>query len=83
MVSAVKLQLINYINELPEYKLISLEPLLKMLVTDTFHIENIQFNDLEEDEKEAVIKSLEEFENGETYDADDIDWDNLENLVLN
>jgi hypothetical protein len=73
--SVIKERIINYIKELPDYKLIPLQPLLEMLIDDISYIEKVDFEDLDEDEKLAIVKGREEFNRGETVSLEDIDWD--------
>lgn len=81
--SAIKTELIDYINKLPDYKLIALKPMFQMISTDELAIiEKIRFDDLEEDERQAILQSRKEFENGEYYSHDEIDWDNLDKMNL-
>lgn len=81
--SAIRAELIEYINHLPDYKLVALKPMFEMISTDEVAIiEKINFDDLEPDEKEAIIQGRKEFERGETVSFEDIDWDNLENMDL-
>jgi len=58
--SAIREKLIDYINMIPEYKLTPLEPLLEFL-SDEMYIEKVGFDDLDEDEKEAVIQGRAEY----------------------
>jgi len=62
--SAIRTQLINYINEIPDYKLESIKPLLKMLHDDTVFIEKISFNDLSVEDKEDVLQAREDLIKG-------------------
>lgn len=81
--SAIRAELLNYINQLPDYKLVALKPMFEMISTDEVTIiEKINFEDLEDDEKQAVLQGREDFKNGKTFRHEDIDWDNLDNLNL-
>ena len=64
--SAIRAQLINYINEIPDYKLESITPLLKMLHDDTVFIEKINFEDLSVEDKEDVLLAREDLKSGNT-----------------
>ena len=65
--SAIRAQLINYINEIPDYKLESITPLLKMLHDDTVFIEKISFEDLSVEDKEDVLQARKDLESGNTF----------------
>jgi len=64
--SAIRAQLINYINEIPDYKLESIKPLLKMLLDDTVFIEKINFDDLSDIDKEDVLEARADLRSGNT-----------------
>lgn len=80
--SALKTQLKDIIDGLPDEKLAAIKPLLNMIYDDTAVIEKVDFDNLNEDEKAAVIESRRQIANGEFYRADEIDWDNLDKLDL-
>jgi len=69
--SALKEELISYINDIPDNKLQAIKPLLYLLPSDSMTIEKVSFDDLTEDEKEAVIQGRKEYENGECTDFED------------
>jgi len=73
--TALKKELMNYINDIPDERLYAIKPLLYMLAEDTFVIEKVDFEDLTNEEKESVIKARKEYENGETINHNDINWD--------
>lgn len=57
--------------------------MVEMISTDEVTIiEKVNFDDLEEDEKEAVIQGRKDFKNGDTFKHDEIDWDDLDKLDL-
>ena len=66
---------VNYINTIPDERLITIKPLLFMLSSDTFSLEKISFDELSVDEKESVLQAEQDFINGETVSHDDIDWE--------
>ncbi len=72
--SALKNELINYINIISDEKLIAIKPLLYMLSNDTLIIEKLSFDDLSDTEKASIIQSEYEYSNGETVSHNDIDW---------
>ena len=80
--SALKDELTGLINSIPDEKLAAIKPLLAMIYEDTVIIEPIFFDDLEEDEKEAITKAKSEDAHGETFAHEEIDWDNIESMNL-
>ena len=48
--------------------------LLQMLSAESWHIDSVDFDDLSEDDKASIIQARKEYENGETFSDDDIDW---------
>ena len=42
----------------------------------------MSFDDLEEDEKEAIMEAKSEDARGETFAHEEIDWDNIESMNL-
>jgi len=64
--SAIRAQLIDYINEIPDYKLESIKPLLKMLHDDTVFIEKINFDDLSDEDKQDVLQARKDLRSGQT-----------------
>ena len=73
--TVLKRELIEYINDIPDEKLIAIKPLLHMLMEDTMLIEEVDYDDLTEDEKESVIQAELEYARGETIKHEDINWD--------
>ena len=45
-------------------------------------IEKVTFEELDEEEKHAIIQGREDFKNGDTFSDDEIDWDNLDKMNL-
>ncbi len=81
--SALQAELINYISKLPDYKLMALKPMFEMISTDEVTIiEKLNFDELEEDEKQAILQGREDINRGKTYTFDEIDWDNLDKMDL-
>jgi len=81
--SVIRAELIDYINKLPDYKLFALKPMLEMISTDEVTIiEKISFDELDEDEKQAILQGRVDFESGKVFAHDEIDWDNLDKIVF-
>jgi len=81
--STIKAELINYINNLPDYKLFALKPMFEMILTDEVAIiEKVNFEELDEEEKQAILQGRKDFEKGDTFSHDEIDWENLEKMDL-
>ena len=74
--SAIKQELISYINNLPDYKLYAFKPMFELVSLDeVIEIEKVDFDDLDDDDKLAVLQAREEYLRGETVAHEDIDWD--------
>lgn len=73
--TALKQNLIDYIKDIPDEKLIAIKPLLYMLYHDTVVIEKVNFDDLTPDEKKAIEEAEKEMAAGEYVRHEDIDWD--------
>jgi hypothetical protein len=69
--TALKQELINCINDIPDNKLIAIKPLLFMLSNETAILERVSFNELTSNEQKAVLKGREEYKNGECIDFED------------
>ena len=69
--TALKEELINYISDIPDEKLVAIQPLLRLLSDSLISLEDVDFNDLDDDEKEAVIKGRKEYESGDCVDFTD------------
>ena len=81
--STIKAELIDYISNLPDYKLVALKPMLELISTDEVTIiEKINFDELEEDEKQAIVQGKADYKKGNTFAHDTIDWDNLDKMDL-
>ena len=71
--SAIRAKMIEYINEMPEYKLIPLEPLIEMLAhEEMMSIEKVAFDDLSDDEKQSLLEAEEDLKNGNLVSLEDI-----------
>jgi hypothetical protein len=68
---SVKEMALNYINELPEDTIAALLPLLRKLINNSVYLENVSFDDLTDDEKEAVINGRKDYENGNYIDFEE------------
>ena len=68
---AIRDELITYMHAIPENKLEAIRPLLVMLFNDSISLERVSFDELDEEEKAAVIKGRAEYERGETVDFED------------
>lgn len=66
--TALRQEVLNYINELPDSKLAALKPILTLLTDDTVRIET----DLTENEKEIVRRGREEYAKGGFVSLDNI-----------
>jgi hypothetical protein len=64
--SALKRELIEQINSIPDDKLINLKPIINMIYEDTAFVEEVSFDDLTEEEKAAVLD-----DSGELTDLED------------
>ena len=73
--SALKAELMDYINDMSDEKLLAIKPLLFMLSKDTLTLEKVSFDDSTDDEKASVIQAEKDFINGDTVSHNDIDWD--------
>ena len=69
--SLLKEELSYKISNIPDNKLSALKPIIDMLFDDTIIVERVNFEDLTEDEKEAVILGQRDIENGDTIDFED------------
>lgn len=76
--SAMKNELTYLINHISDDKLSAIKPLLTMLYDESIEIERVAFDDLDDDEKEAVLAGMRDYERRETMRAEDIDWDSLD-----
>jgi len=62
---------VKYINSLPEDTIAVLLPLLRKLTENFVYLENISFEELTDDEKEAVAKGRRDYDNGDYIDFED------------
>ena len=69
--SYLKETAVNYINDLSEDTIKVLLPLLKKLTDNSIYLENISFDELTEDEQEAVIKGRKDYDDGNYIDFED------------
>lgn len=66
-------RLTKYIGILSDDKLITIEPLIKMMADEfAYEIEKVDFNDLTDDEKQSVINGREAYARGEFMVLDEI-----------
>lgn len=73
--TGLRAELIDYINDIPDEKLLAIKPLLSMLSKDTLSIEKVSFEDLTDYERASVIQAEKDFINGETVSHNAINWD--------
>lgn len=73
--TALKQEIIGYVNSIPDDLLLAVRPLLEKLSHDLISIEAVDFDDLTESEKQASLKAVKEYHNRETVSHDEIDWD--------
>ena len=71
---AIRDELITYMHAIPEKKLEAIRPLLVMLFNES--LEYVSFDELDEEEKAAVIKGRAEYVRGETVDFEDFMQEN-------
>ena len=70
--TALREELIKYVELIPEEKLLALKPLLFMLSDEsTTVLEKLTDDDLSDEEREAFNKAELEFEHGETMDFEE------------
>ena len=72
--SALRDELVGYLNAIPDDKLVVLKPLLHMLSNELYDIERVHFSDLSSEERKAIEQAEHEYEIGETVSHEDIDW---------
>ena len=71
--SALRAEVIEYVNLIPEEKLPAIKPLLFMLSTEQDAIlEKLADDDLTDEEREAFERADAEYERGETTDFEDL-----------
>ena len=66
--TALRKEVLNYINELPDSKLEALRPILTLLVDETVRIET----DLTDEEKDIIAKGRAEYSEGNFISLNDI-----------
>lgn len=59
--SAIREEVLSYIDSIPDNKLLALRPLLSVLVNDTIILET----DLTDEEKDIVVQGREEYKHGD------------------
>ena len=69
--SLLKEELSYKINSISDKKLSVLKPIIDMLYEDTIIVERVDFDDLTENEKLAVIQGRKDIKNANTIDFDD------------
>ena len=72
--TALKQEIISYVNDIPDDFLLAIKPLLAKLSNDVMHIEALDFDDLTKTEKQASVKAVAEYQDGTTVNHDDINW---------
>ena len=71
--SALRAEVIEYVNLIPEEKLPAIKPLLFMLSSEQDAIlEKLSDDDLTDEEREAFERADAEFARGETIDLEDV-----------
>jgi hypothetical protein len=70
--TALRKQMHEYIDNIPESKLLILKPLFHLVSEEVVYVEPISFGDLEEDEKAAVIQGRKDYEEGLYTDFEDV-----------
>ena len=70
----LKLELMEYINDLPDEILITIKPLLQMLIENTSIIESVKPDELTADEVAAHTAAMEDLERGDVVRHEDVDW---------
>lgn len=68
--TAIRREILNCIDNLPDSKLEALKPILTILVNDTINIET----DLTDDEKQIIAEGREEYKKGDFVDINKIIW---------
>jgi len=58
--TAIRQEILGYINEIPDNKLLALKPILAVLVDDSIVVET----DLTDTEKQIILTGREEYKNG-------------------
>ena len=66
--SAIRREILEYINELPDVKLEAIKPILAILVDDNITIET----DLTDEEKETIRRGRKEYESGNFVPLDSL-----------
>lgn len=66
--TAIRREILNCIDNLPDSKLEALKPILTILVNDTINIET----DLTDDEKQIIAEGREEYKKGDFVDINKI-----------
>lgn len=66
--TAIRQEVLNYIDNIPDSKLEALKPILVVLVNDTLTVET----DLTEEEKEIIANGRKEYQNGTFVNFNDV-----------
>ena len=66
--SAIRDEILDYINDMPDSQLEALKPILVLLVSDTLVVET----NLTEEEKSIILKGREEYKRGDFVSLDDL-----------
>lgn len=66
--SAIRKEILSYIDELPDSKLEAIKPILSILVNDTFTVEN----DLTDEEKNIILNGRKEYKKNSFVSLDSL-----------
>lgn len=71
--TALQEKLVSYIGVIADDKLANIEPLIKMMAKEfAYELEEVDFNDLTDEEKQAVIEGREDYQRGNFIPLDKI-----------
>lgn len=70
--TALRKEMHDYIDNIPESKLLVLKPLFHLVSEEVAYIEPISFDDLDENEKAAIIQGRKDYEEGLYTDFEDV-----------
>lgn len=69
--TTLKQELIEYIQDIPDEKLIILKPLISMLAHDVLYVEKITESDLSDEELASVMTGYKQYQNNECVDFEE------------
>ena len=72
--TALKQEIMSYVNDIPDDVLLAIKPLLAKLSDDVMNVEALDFDDLTKPEKQASLKAVAEYREGKTVNHDDVNW---------